>query len=164
MEPEPALHEILVAIASRLGARGEPLVLAESLTGGGLGQALTALPGASAWFLGSVVAYADATKRDWLGVPEEVLGRFGAVSEDVVRALLAGLRARSTASWMMATSGYAGPEGDPPGRVYIGWDRRMPGSGLPRVRRFDFGGDRESVRRQTVEAALRGLLYHLDEP
>lgn len=159
-----AADPVVEAIANRLLARGEWLAVAESLTGGGLAGRLTAPAGASRWFLGGFVTYADAAKRDWLGVPGEILEREGAVSREAVQALLCGLRDRTPpADWMMVTSGYAGPSGDPAGRVYLGWDRRKPGPGWPVVRSFDFPGDRAAVRRQAIEAALVGLLQGLQE-
>ncbi len=154
---------VVEAIAQWLLGRGEWLVVAESLTGGGLAGRLTAVAGASRWFLGGFVTYADTAKRDWLGLAPEILEREGAVSWHAVRALLCGLRDRTPADWMMAVSGYAGPSGDPVGRVYIGWDRRQPGPGWPRIRRFDFPGDRAAVRGQAVQAALEGLLDGLGE-
>jgi nicotinamide-nucleotide amidase len=158
-----AADPVVEAIARRLLGRGERLVVAESLTGGLLAGRLTALAGASRWFLGGFVPYSDSAKQDWLGLPPEILEREGAVSRDAVRALLCGLRERTPADWMMAASGYAGPSGDPAGRVYIGWDRKKPGPGWPVVRCFDFPGGRAAVRSQAVQAALEGLLDGLGE-
>lgn len=158
IDPIKPADPVVDAIADRLLGRGERLVVAESLTGGDLAGRLTAVAGASRWFLGGFVTYADSAKRDWLGLSSEILEREGAVSPEAVRAMLSGLRRRTEAEWMVATSGYAGPAGDPPGRVYVGWDRRRPTPGWPLIRRFDFQGDRAAVRDQTIQRALQGLL------
>ena len=97
-----------------LRRRGETLAVAESRTGGGLGAALAAVPGASEVFLGGVIAYANAVKRNLLGVSPEVLERWGAVSDPVAQAMAEGVRRRTGSDWALATTGVAGPGGGSP--------------------------------------------------
>ena len=135
---------------------------AESCTGGWIAKALTDIPGSSCWFSEGFITYSDESKVRRLGVPRAVLKRHGAVSEATVRAMAAGALRRSKAQVAVAVTGIAGPggavAGKPVGTVWLGWATRL--SGVIRVatalRRFR--GDRESVRRKTVRAALQGLL------
>ncbi|HZM17426.1 MAG TPA: CinA family nicotinamide mononucleotide deamidase-related protein [Candidatus Krumholzibacteria bacterium] len=103
--------------------KGHTLAVAESCTGGLLGGWLTAAPGSSAYFIGGFVTYADATKRDWLGVPEEMLAQHGAVSAEVAIALARSARARAGATLGLAITGVAGPGGGtadkPVGLVFL---------------------------------------------
>jgi nicotinamide-nucleotide amidase len=116
--------ETLEAVVGRLlTERKRTLAVAESCTGGLIGQKLTDVPGSSAYFLGGVVAYGNAAKRDLLGVPGALLARHGAVSDEVVRAMAEGARARLGADIAVATTGIAGPGGGsadkPVGLVHI---------------------------------------------
>lgn len=106
-----------------LRQRGQTLAVAESCTGGGLGAALAAVPGASEVFLGGVIAYANAVKQGLLGVPAELLAAQGAVSDPVAQAMAAGARRATGADWAIAVTGIAGPGGGsaekPVGLVHI---------------------------------------------
>ena len=136
-----------------LTARGDTIAVAESLTGGLLAAALTAIPGASAAVRGGVVAYATGLKAALLGVPAGLLERHGAVHPDVARAMADGVRDRLGATVGAATTGVAGPEpqdGRPVGTVYIAVSARasttvrsLALSGGP----ADPGGHREGVAR-----------------
>lgn len=148
--PEPDA----VRIIAELTARGQTLATAESLTGGLIGAALTAVPGASAVYLGGVVAYATAQKAVLAGVPAEVLAAHGPVSEQTARALAVGVRAVTGADWAVAATGVAGPDpqdGHAPGEVWL--SLAGPGASI-RAARHDFAGDRGAVRAATVRAAL----------
>ena len=137
---------------------GKTLVTAESLTGGGIGAALTGISGSSAVYKGGVICYTNWVKHNVLGVPQEVLDRHGAVSEQTAEAMAAGVRKLLQADVAVSVTGLAGPGGDefgnPVGTVFVGYqdDRNTA------VKRFLFAGDREAVRRQTAEAALRLIL------
>jgi len=134
------------------------LVTGESCTGGWIAKCLTDIPGSSAWFGAGVVAYSYEAKDALLGVNPRTLEQFGAVSEEVVREMVAGALARMGGDVAVAVTGIAGPGGGTPdkpvGTVWISWKRR---GGYATARMFHFDGDRDAVRRQTVAAALEGL-------
>ena len=137
---------------------GKTLVTAESCTGGGIGAALTAVPGASEVYKGGVISYCNEIKHRLLGVSEEILERYGAVSCRTAGAMASGVRALMQADIAVSVTGLAGPGGDEfgheVGTVFIGFE-----SGSKTVaKEYHFSGDREAVRRQTVEAALKLIL------
>ena len=115
--------------------------------------------GLPAWFDCGMAAYSYEAKQALLGVRPETLTAHGAVSHETVLEMVSGALVTSGASIAVAVTGIAGPTGGLPGKpvgtVWIGWKRR---GGYPRAQLFHFSGDREAVRRQTVDAALRGLL------
>lgn len=131
---------------------------AESCTGGGIAEAITRIPGSSAWFEAGYVTYSNTQKTRQLGVPEVLFGQVGAVSQEVVEAMVRGAQAASGARFAVAVSGVAGPDGGSPakpvGTVWLAW---ADGNHVISERRH-FDGDREAVRRQTVITALDGLL------
>ena len=153
----------MMLIASEVIARlaGKTLVTAESLTGGGIGAALTAVPGASAVYKGGVISYTDAVKSGVLGVPEAYLSSFGAVSAPVAEAMALGALQLMQADVAVSVTGLAGPAGDefgnPVGTVFIGYCTKTTGFS----REYHFSGNRESIRNQTIEAALQLILENL---
>ena len=151
------VEELARAVHAALLVRGQTLAVAESLTGGALGAALTSVPGASATFRGGVTAYATDLKAALLGVQPDLLRRAGAVDPEVARQMATGVRARLGATYGLATTGVAGPEpqdGRPPGEVHlaVAGPDGCTGSSL-RV-----PGDRAVVRATTVRAALATAL------
>ena len=152
--------------AAKLGrvlrARGHFVATAESCTGGWIAKALTDVAGSSQWFAQGVVTYSNESKRRLLGVPSSVLATNGAVSERVVRAMARGVLQLSGAQMAVTVSGIAGPGGAVPGKpvgtVWICWSVRRGRGVRTRTAIHHFRGDRESVRRKAVGAALRGLL------
>ena len=134
------------------------MATAESLTGGGIGQALTSVSGASAVFAGGVISYTNEVKHAVLGVPMETLNAFGAVSAPVARAMAQGARRVIGADVAVAVTGLAGPDGDefgnPVGTVFIGYADEQTAF----AREYHFQGDRAQVREQTIEAALTLVL------
>lgn len=142
--------------------RGRQLATAESLTGGGIGAALTAVPGSSEVFCGGIISYTDDVKHRLLGVEENLLRELGAVSAPVAEAMASGARAALQADLAVSVTGLAGPGGDdygnPVGTVFIG----LSDGAETFSRHFCFSGDREAVRAQTVEAALTMILESLE--
>lgn len=138
--------------------QGKTLVTAESLTGGGIGAALTAVPGSSEVYKGGIVSYTDWVKATLLEVPQETLARFGAVSAPVAQAMAAGVRRRLQADVAVSATGLAGPGGDSHGHsvgtVFLGYQDEKKSL----VREFHFQGDRDAVREQTIQAALELVL------
>jgi nicotinamide-nucleotide amidase len=109
-------------IISTLIERGETVSVAESVTAGGLGRALTFSPGASAVFLGGVIAYSNKAKIDLLDVDPELINRHSVISEEVANAMAESIRLKFGTTWGIATTGVAGPgdfEGSPEGTVWI---------------------------------------------
>ena len=150
--------DLAALIVSTLGERGQSLATAESLTGGMLGAAITAIPGASAVYRGGVIAYATELKTVLLGVPAGLLAQHGPVHPDVAAAMAAGVRGRLGATWGLATTGVAGPDpvdGLPPGTVHVG-----ASAGVPVTRALALAGERNDIRRDTVDEALK-LLWEL---
>lgn len=152
----------LTALAARLGqglqAAHAQVSTAESCTGGGIAEAITRIAGSSAWFEAGYVTYSNRQKTAQLGVPAELFERVGAVSQEVVEAMVRGARQHSGARFAVAVSGIAGPDGGSPekpvGTVWLAWgDADQLYS-----QRCQFAGDRSEVRRQTVERALQGVL------
>ena len=137
---------------------GKTLVTAESLTGGGIGAALTAVPGSSAVYKGGVISYTDEVKHELLGVDEEILRRYGAVSLWTAGAMASGVRKLLQADVAVSVTGLAGPGGDEfghkVGTVFIGFENQAKSI----AKEYRFPGDRETVRRQTICAALELIL------
>ena len=137
---------------------GKTLATAESLTGGGIGAAITSVSGASAVYKGGIVSYTNEVKHRLLGVPELVLEQYGAVSEPTARAMVQGVRELLGADVAVSVTGLAGPGGDefenPLGTVFIGYEDARHTA----VRHCLFSGNREEIREQTILAALKLIL------
>jgi len=146
------------AVVGEMRRREATLTVAESCTGGLLGQLITDVPGSSAVFTGGWICYSNRFKRDRLGVDASALGTYGAVSAEVARAMAAGALARSGSDHALSITGIAGPEGGsrekPVGTVWIG---RASAGGEREERLFRFPGGREDVRQRAAMSAL-GLL------
>ena len=142
-------------VQSELVRRKKTLALAESCTGGALAARITSFPGASQFFLGSIVAYANAWKENLLGVSLKTLTEKGAVSRETVEEMVLGLIERTGADFGIAISGIAGPAGAAPGKpvgtVYIAILER---GGNPQVERIEIPKNRSQVIEETVDAAL----------
>ncbi|NIP18894.1 MAG: nicotinamide-nucleotide amidohydrolase family protein [Xanthomonadales bacterium] len=159
-DPRDALIlEVSEQVARSLQARSWRLATAESCTGGWIAKACTDLAGSSDWFDRGVVSYSYLAKESQLGVIHADLEEHGAVSEEIAAQMALGLRRGSGAEITLSATGIAGPGGGMPnkpvGLVCFAWSVR--GGVLVTDSRV-FEGDREAVRRQTVEHALRGVL------
>ena len=140
---------------------GKTLATAESITAGGIGAALTAVPGASAVYKGGIISYCDKAKHHLLGVPAELLDTHGAVSAPVAEAMAQGARKALRTDIAISVTGLAGPGGDDFGHpvctVFIGY----ADGNTAFAREYHFSGDRDFVRSQTIEAALRLILENV---
>ena len=150
------------ALGRALAASNQTMVTAESCSGGWIAKVVTDVAGSSSWFEAGLVVYSYEAKQALLGVRAETLLREGAVSEETALEMVSGALIRAGANLAVAVTGIAGPSGGTPekpvGSVWIAWTRR---GGYPVAKLFHFHGDREAVRRQTVAAALDGLLAML---
>jgi nicotinamide-nucleotide amidase len=159
---DAALRRLAARVAKRLRAAGETLVTAESCTGGFIAKVLTDLPGSSDWFERGWVTYSNAAKQAELSVEPKTLARHGAVSEAVALAMVRGALEHSVASHAVAVTGIAGPAGGSPGKpvglVWVAWGYRKDGRNRVHATGYRFSGGRDTVRRWTVVAALKGLL------
>ena len=155
-------QETMIGIVGQL-LKNEQLTIAtaESCTGGLLGAALTQEPGSSGFYLGGVVSYSNSLKQGLLGVSEENLLKYGAVSEEVAKEMAAGIRLKVGSDLAISTTGIAGPDGGsdqkPVGLVYVGL---ATPEGV-QVEKIQLYGERESVRQLTVQAALNRVRVHL---
>ena len=155
--PDPASSRApsaAAAVVQELAAQGLTLGTAESLTGGGVGEALTSVPGASAVYVGGVVAYATRLKVDVLGVPVDIVLGDGVISAACARAMASGARRVLGSDVAVSTTGVAGPdsqEGRPAGTVFVAVADERGES----VRALQLDGDRAAVRTATIEAALQ---------
>lgn len=151
-------------VADALRGTGLTVAVAESCTGGLLGAVLTALPGASDYMRGGIIAYADSLKADLLGVSRHELAEHGAVSEQVARAMAEGARERCHAAIGLSVTGIAGPGGGsapkPVGLIYVGVVLQQQA----RVVRLDGDSGRDANRARAVLAALRLCLDVASEP
>ena len=158
-ESRVTLYRLAEEVGAALKSRRLMLATAESCTGGWMSEAVTMVPGSSDWFERGFVTYTYISKREMLGVKEATLDKHGAVSEEVVREMAEGALARSHAQVAVAVSGVAGPAGGTPdkpvGYVCFAWGMK---DGKPRSETKRFSGDREAVRKQSVEHALAGIL------
>jgi nicotinamide-nucleotide amidase len=148
--------DLAARIVGLLTQRRQSIAVAESLTGGLLGAAITTVPGASVVFRGGVIAYATDLKAALLNVPAALLAERGAVDPDVAGAMATGVRERLGAAIGAATTGVAGPdaaEGKPPGTVHIA----VSSDAGTVVQTLALPGGRDEIRRGTVERSLRLL-------
>ena len=164
---ESELYELAVRVGQKLRASGRRIATAESCTGGWVAKALTDVPGSSQWFECGFVTYSNAAKLRDLGVAAVTLESFGAVSEQTVREMAEGALRVARANVAVAVSGIAGPDGASPGKpVGTVWfcAAAREDSAVDVIAEAQlFDGDREQVRRHSVQHALR-LILRLDLP
>ncbi|MCF6283732.1 MAG: CinA family protein [Candidatus Hydrogenedentes bacterium] len=146
-----------------LGDTEKTVATAESCSGGLIAHRLTNVPGASAPFVGGIVAYRNEVKMDLLAVPEDTLQLYGAVSQQTALAMAEGARAQFGSDFAVAVTGIAGPGGGtdekPVGLVYMAVAR----TSATEVARHEFEGDRESIKQQISEAALALLWENMNK-
>lgn len=132
------------------------LATAESLTGGRLAAAVTTVPGSSAVYLGGFVTYATSLKESLLGVPHDLVERYGVVSAECARSMAAGCREATGATYALATTGVAGPESQedkPVGTVFVG----VAGPGGVAALTMELVGDRKQIQDRACREALSAL-------
>jgi len=157
-------EELQDAVLHLLAKHRKTLATAEGVTGGLVARRLAAVPGASAWFRGGVVAYDNRLKVELLAVPRELIDRHGAVSPEVAMAMAIGCRIRLGTELAVSTVGLAGPEDGGPdkpvGLAYAGlaWD------GGAKSARFNWTGTREDVQSRAAKLALNLVRLHLLSP
>ncbi len=162
------MDEVLVLklekqIGRELTRHSLTLSTAESCTGGLVAGCITSVSGASGFFEGGFVTYSNTAKNRLIGVPGELIERYGAVSDKTARAMAEGARLKLATDMSVAVTGIAGPAGGTPdkpvGTVYIAVARK----GKTSVRKFLFTGGRHMIRKQTTEEALKFVLDEIEE-
>ncbi len=152
-------------LAQTLLAKGFKIALAESCTGGLLAAQLTSLAGSSDWFERGFITYSNQAKEESIGVPKELIEGYGAVSEEVARAMAEGVLNHSLAQISAAITGIAGPGGGsankPVGMVCFAWGMQVDDQIQTRSQTKQFSGDRQSIREQACVYAIESLLEQL---
>jgi len=162
----PVITELTTQLVGELSAllinKSWTVTTAESCTGGMIAAALTDVAGSSAWFRQGVISYANQAKVELLDVDEATLQQYGAVSEQVVRAMAVGAFEKAAANVAIAVSGIAGPAGGsidkPVGTVWIAW---ALGLDVVHSQHYLFDGDRSIVREAALIEALRGTIQRV---
>jgi len=141
-------------VGKHLASNDKTLAVAESCTGGYIAHLITSSPGSSEYFVDSIIAYSNEAKEEWLGVDPEVIEKYGAVSEEVAKAMAQGVMIRSNADYGLAVTGIAGPSGGteekPVGTVWVA----VTGKDSVYGKRFMFGNERMS---NIVLTAVNGI-------
>lgn len=166
----PALHllrdidRLAIEVGALLKKTGVVLSTAESCTGGWIAQAITSVPGSSAWFDRGFVTYSNEAKIEMLGVATATLAHHGAVSEAVAREMAQGAIRQSRAHVSLAVTGIAGPDGGTPdkpvGTVWLAWGQKR---GYAETSLHRLTGDRDTIRARSVIHALDGLRQRLSQ-
>ena len=156
---EQELKDLAEELGICMKDKGIKLASAESCTGGWIAKIITDMPGSSEWFTGSVVCYSNESKVSLLGVRENTLTEFGAVSGDTVIEMVDGIFANTDADVAVGVSGIAGPDGGtedkPVGLVWLSWGKR--GKSVY-AKPYNFEGDRDEVRKLSIAQALNNLM------
>ena len=156
---------LVTEVGQALKAHNRVVVTAESCTGGMIAEALTSVAGSTAWFDRAYITYSYESKKEMLGVRESTIEDHGSVSQACVEEMALAALQKSYATLSVSCSGIAGPEGGTPdkpvGTVWLAW--AMQGHDQVGSKCFQFEGDRQSVREQTTEAALKGIMLMLEK-
>jgi nicotinamide-nucleotide amidase len=161
MRIDDDLYALAMQLGHALSADKAMVATAESCTGGLVAGAITAVAGSSSWFDRGFVTYSNDAKIEQLGVSQETLASYGAVSVQTAAEMAAGARRASNAQWAVAVTGVAGPGGGsiekPVGLVCFAW---AGPAGVVSEQRL-LQGDRAAIRRESVRTALAGLIHRL---
>ena len=162
MTSDSELQDLAARVGRELLASRRRLATAESCTGGFVAKTLTDVPGSSQWFECGYVTYSNEAKTRDLSVAREILARHGAVSDATAREMAAGALARAGVDIAVAVTGIAGPDGALPGKpvgtVWFGTALRADGGDKIDSHLMQFAGDRDAVRRRSVEYVLKLIL------
>ena len=157
----PSIQSIAMQVGECLHRINAKVTVAESCTGGGIAEAITAVAGSSQWFEYGFITYANKAKIQLLDVEQSLLDTYGAVSEQVVEQMAAGALRSSGGDYAIAVSGIAGPDGGtvekPVGTVWVCWITPS----ATRIEKYQLQGDRQAVRQQVIEISLQELLHQL---
>lgn len=157
------IRGLAVEIVQKAQEKSVMLSLAESCTGGLVAGAITEIAGASKVLDRCAVTYSNLSKQQMLDVKEETIERFGAVSEECAKEMAWGIMLGSSANFSISVTGIAGPDGGgeqkPIGLVFIGFAEKS--RGVNKAYKFNFSGNRQEIRLQAVEEALKIILEHL---
>ena len=160
-----SITPLVQQLAQTLLTKGFKIALAESCTGGLLAAQLTSLPGSSQWFERGFITYSNQAKEESIGVPKELIEGYGAVSEEVARAMAEGVLNHSLAQVSVSITGIAGPGGGsankPVGMVCFAWGMLADDLIQTRSQTKQFNGDRQSIREQACVYAIESLLAQL---
>jgi len=155
------LGSIEIELGKLLSMRGYTISVAESFTGGLIGHTITNAPGSSRYFQGGVIAYANEVKMKILGVSEQTLINYGAVSEQTVLEMARGVRSALNTDIGISSSGIAGPDGGsvekPVGLAWLG----LSAAELEQAEQFMFSGDRYQIKKQATQTAIQLLIEFL---
>lgn len=155
---QTTINHLTQHLGKQLKKLNAQVTTAESCTGGGIAEAITRISGSSAWFEAGYVTYSNTQKTKMLDVPSTLFDTVGAVSEEVVLAMVQGAINKSNAQFGIAVSGVAGPTGGtkhhPVGMVWLAWHAN--GENYTHCAHFE--GDRDAIRQQTIQLALHGLI------
>lgn len=151
--------QLILDLANSLKKNHKRLVTAESCTGGLIASQITEIAGSSLWFERGFVTYSNLSKEELLGVPSELIKQFGAVSEEVAKAMALGALQNSAGDLALAVTGIAGPDGGtlekPVGTVCFAWAARGV---APKVIKKQFSGTRQAIRYAALQEALQGVI------
>ena len=168
MTVELTSYELALELGRLCKARGMMVATAESCTAGGVGFAMTMVPGSSEWFDRGFITYTNRAKQEMLGVSSETLAQHGAVSSQTAEEMAVGAIEHSQAQASVSVTGIAGPGGEVPGKpvgtVFFGVAIETAQGVHVCSHRCEFDGNRDSVRRQSIDYALRMLLTELQSP
>ena len=157
-----SINSIAQQVGEALRRIDKKLTVAESCTGGGIAESITSVAGSSQWFEYGYITYSNKAKIKLLGVEQQTLDNYGAVSEQVVEQMAGGALKSSDADYAIAVSGIAGPDGGtaekPVGTVWICWITPE----ITRVEKYQLQGDRQAVREQVIKISLQELLQQLN--
>ena len=162
-EIQSDIGHLVSEIAEILTENDQTVTTVESCTGGGIAHALTGIPGSSNWFKQGYVTYSNESKSELVGVPAELIDRFGAVSLEVAESMAEGARISANADYGLSVTGIAGPGGGseekPVGTVCFGWSH-ISGAVESQIQHFE--GDRTTVRLLSIQFSLKEYLDSLN--